>query len=475
MRTFNERELRIIKDLSAYPDGKTLSLQDFLQTYYYTEAQGRALIIQNQGEYAILFLKPDAFANEEAKANEVKFFFELLALLNYLVKEGYLTLFREKTEKMYYIQDDFNAVKIVNNSTIVLNTKGYYTSVPDTIHDAQKNVMYKGIEFKGDQYQFILNYSIGSLIVSSELPGLTDPKKTVAPATTTHGAPSAQGKTKRSFIPFLNLVFTILLLLALCACGVYGYIRQKEFSERFNKMDARTQKVDDSLASALSSLAYLKQTPKSRPLDLGKDYGHFFGLDISKWNGNEISEMPLRDSITFIICKATEGEAYVDPDFSGNWDVIRGRKYILGAYHFYHTSQDPLKQAEHFLTTLHTKGQPDISPIVDIEQASLAKPVANTEQLQKDLLVFLKQVELKCKRIPIIYTGVAFADEFLRNEALSRYPLWLAEYTQATAPRIPYTWKQSGYKIWQKRDNYFVDSHTTDLDVFYGSKQDLIK
>lgn len=73
---------------------------------------------------------------------------------------------------MYYLQDDFDAVKIVNNSTIVLNTKGYYTSEPNTIHDPGKNIAYKGIEFRGQQFHFILDYCVGILLVSPALESL---------------------------------------------------------------------------------------------------------------------------------------------------------------------------------------------------------------------------------------------------------------------------------------------------------------
>lgn len=139
----------------------------------------------------------------------------------------------------------------------------------------------------------------------------------------------------------------------------------------------------------------------------------------------------------------------------------------MGSYHFYHVADDPLKQAIHFLTILDIKGKTDISPIVDIEYASI--PEGNqksVEQIQNEVLTFLNHVELKYNRIPMIYTSTAFGNRFLNNKQFSRYPLWIAEYTTAKAPELPIAWQETGYKIWQKRDNYFVDSQLTDLDVF---------
>jgi len=52
--------------------------------------------------------------------------------------------------------------------------------------------------------------------------------------------------------------------------------------------------------------------------------------------------------------------------------------------------------------------------------------------------------------------------------------LWLAQYTKKSKPTLPKTWQEKGYKIWQKSDNYFIDSRNTDFDLFYGTKAELI-
>lgn len=75
----------------------------------------------------------------------------------------------------------------------------------------------------------------------------------------------------------------------------------------------------------------------------------------------------------------------------------------------------------------------------------------------------------------MIYTNTGFADQYLMNNVFSKYPLWLAAYSNTKNPQLPFVWKKKGYKIWQKQDSYFIDSHVYDFDVFYGKKTDLYK
>ena len=61
-----------------------------------------------------------------------------------------------------------------------------------------------------------------------------------------------------------------------------------------------------------------------------------YGIDISMYQGKEVGEIHKKnDSLGFIICKATEGITYTDPDFSYNWKNIKEKSFIRGAYHFY--------------------------------------------------------------------------------------------------------------------------------------------
>lgn len=200
------------------------------------------------------------------------------------------------------------------------------------------------------------------------------------------------------------------------------------------------------------------------------------GIDISHYNGDEVKEIDGSDSLTFIICKATQGTKIVDKDFKMNWATIKSKKMLLGTYHFYVVGEDPVKQAEHYFETINAMGKRDIGAVVDIEQGSIPKGYkVDVAQLQADLLKFIAVLQSKINRVPMIYTCTGFANQYLNNKAFSKYPLWLAEYTKAVHPKIPATWQKTGYRIWQKSENYQINSKPTDYDVYYGSLADLCK
>ena len=204
-----------------------------------------------------------------------------------------------------------------------------------------------------------------------------------------------------------------------------------------------------------------------------------YGVDLSHWQGDILSTMNKeKDKLSFIICKATGGDYYIDPKFRTNWREIKDKGFIRGAYHFYLCENNPKKQAEHFCTTISDIGPNDIAPVLDIEQGSMSKDVSG-EQMVKDILVFLKEVERKLNRKPILYTDYAFAQEYFKNSKhsseLAEYDLWLAEYSGTAKPKVPDTWEAKGYKIWQKSASYHLDSQKVDHDEYTGLLSEIVK
>lgn len=197
-----------------------------------------------------------------------------------------------------------------------------------------------------------------------------------------------------------------------------------------------------------------------------------YGLDISHYQGDLLSEMDSSDSIKFIICKATQGTNYVDPDFRTNWHEIKTKGFIRGAYHFYDCSADPIAQADHFSNSIDDIERTDIAPILDIEQGGLNG--VSPEQMEMDILKFLERLESNLHRKPMIYTDYAFAQEYFKNSEIANYDLWLAEYNGEARPQVPDLWKSKGYEIWQRSDSYSIHSVHADLDVVFGSLNKIV-
>lgn len=192
------------------------------------------------------------------------------------------------------------------------------------------------------------------------------------------------------------------------------------------------------------------------------------GIDVSHWNGNIIEDLPRRDKLKFVICKSTQGESDVDPDFEKNWNFLKEKDVLKGTYHFYVYPLDPIKQAEHFCNTVGEIKSSDFPLIIDIEELSLPRKAIDHRKLKEDILKFLRYVEEKTNRTPIIYSDYSFLNTYLNHSAFSKYPLWLAEYSHMPKPNIPEAWKTKGCMIWQKTDRYQIDSDESDFDIYYN-------
>jgi lysozyme len=198
------------------------------------------------------------------------------------------------------------------------------------------------------------------------------------------------------------------------------------------------------------------------------------GIDISKYQGDEIDFLTTKkDSLSFIICKATEGRTGRDSAFKNNWKMIREKGFTRGAYHIYHTKDTPESQVKHFLSAVGTLLNSDLPPILDFEEISIDKSDKKVN-IQKNVLIFLKQIAQKTKRTPIIYTDNNTAERYLRNAQFANYGLWIACYhPDAIEPTVPIAWKNKKWTFWQKSHEYKISNTLNDFDVFYGNKTDL--
>ncbi|WP_430411572.1 GH25 family lysozyme [Kordia sp.] len=197
------------------------------------------------------------------------------------------------------------------------------------------------------------------------------------------------------------------------------------------------------------------------------------GIDISKFQGHEINDINTSNTdLNFVICKATGGITYTDPDFSTNWNAITKQGFVKGAYHFYYTNDAPQPQSNNFITALGDNFPSDaFPPIVDFEETSIKTQDKN--QIVSDLLTFLGILEEKYGRVPMIYTDVNVGNEYLNDPRFKKYPLWIANYTTKSAPTMPGAWTGTEWVLWQQSDNYKIGDTANDYDLFNGDLQQL--
>ena len=269
-----------------------------------------------------------------------------------------------------------------------------------------------------------------------------------------------------NFLSKLIIVVIISIIIAVTFLSVKIFDLTKDYEITQNKVEK--------INTALSLISNKTQTEQLKIVDEPSviEETECFGIDVSHWNGDVVSEILPNSDISFIICKATQGVKLIDSEFKRNWQAIKQKDKIRGAYHFYIYNDDPIVQANHFCDVVNDLEKTDISLILDVEQLSLPKTGVNKTKLKADVIKFLEHVEKRIQRIPILYTDYAFANQHLTDSKFSKYPLWLAEYTNAK-PKIPTAWKKTGYMILQRSDNYNINSTKEDFDVFQGKKEAL--
>lgn len=201
-----------------------------------------------------------------------------------------------------------------------------------------------------------------------------------------------------------------------------------------------------------------------------------YGIDISHHNSHrivwdslrimtDISGRTVRDKrkamnirkIDFIYIKATEGEQMVDKSFADNWKSAKEAGIRRGAYHFFRTSKDPVKQAQNFMTTMGPLSSDDLPPVLDIETVHRG---ITKDALNASLKKFLDIIEAEYGVKPVIYSSDSFIRDWLSPTLTSAYPIWAARYS-TSQPKFP------SWTIWQFSDDaviYGIEKKT-DLNV----------
>jgi lysozyme len=190
------------------------------------------------------------------------------------------------------------------------------------------------------------------------------------------------------------------------------------------------------------------------------------GVDLSKWQGAVDFAQIKAAGKTYVFVKVSQGSDGVDPDYQRNIDAARAAGLYVGSYHFYTTDHTAQSQFDNVVKHLDIKAG-DLPLVVDIEVLSKN----SLPDLAAELKTFLDLIEQKYSIKPIIYSGENFANEYLKGFA--DYPLWLAEYTDAPAPKLPLDW--SAWTFWQYSQSGSVPgvNGAVDLDRFNGTAEQI--
>jgi len=169
------------------------------------------------------------------------------------------------------------------------------------------------------------------------------------------------------------------------------------------------------------------------------------GIDFSHWDGLVDWDTTKSAGVQFAFCKATEGNAFLDNQFTRNREEAQRVNIPMGAYHYYTPAIDPIAQALWFTEVAPTcYGLPHV---LDLE--STTRVPAN---LRSRIQTFLREVTTITGQRPIIYTSFGFWSKYMGATdtlwALD-YPLWIANYRDNAGPLIPRPWHPMQWAFWQ--------------------------
>lgn len=172
MREFNVREKNIIK-MFCLIDLQNIHLLSYhLKNEYFLKENNQALIVHKVKQVAILFLKKEVFDNINLRKKEFFLFMELLALIDYLKKHGYITIFPmsdENDKNSIVIKQSFDYQGVGKNITYLNKDGTYIHNSSGKIHNKDGNVIYEGHTLTKEMYSLVLQYMEGVVVVSEAL------------------------------------------------------------------------------------------------------------------------------------------------------------------------------------------------------------------------------------------------------------------------------------------------------------------
>ena len=216
----------------------------------------------------------------------------------------------------------------------------------------------------------------------------------------------------------------------------------------------KTGDTGDSLPSSFKG-SYCVDISHHNPGDIQWDSLRIF----TTASGRTCRKLPAGGDIHLVhgvILKATEGVEMKDRRFAQRWSEAADAPVRRGAYHFFRTSTDPALQAANYCETVGDLRHSDFPPILDVE--TIHKGCSH-KQLNDKVLTWLKAVEDRYGRKPVVYTSASFAVDILDTAITRHYPVWVAHY-RAEKPRYASDWV-----MWQFTDRAVVHGIKGKVDL----------
>lgn len=193
------------------------------------------------------------------------------------------------------------------------------------------------------------------------------------------------------------------------------------------------------------------------------------GIDISSWqSGINLNAVPC----DFVICKATQGVGYVNPDCDRAYQQAKKAGKCLGVYH-YASGNDAVAEAKYFLDNIQGYIGEAIL-VLDWEAAQNANFGKCDFAWCK---TWLDYVTAKTGVKPMLYISQSLMGKF---NGIGDYGLWIAQYANYTPTGYQETpWNEGAYAcaIRQYSSTGRLSGYNGNLDLnkFYGDREAWMK
>lgn len=202
------------------------------------------------------------------------------------------------------------------------------------------------------------------------------------------------------------------------------------------------------------------------------------GIDASVHQGNVPWQACYDEGVRYAFLKATEGQGYVDPMFLQHYEAAKKAGILVGAYHFYWPSRDPIQQSRHFKKTCDGL-EIDLPPVLDCETMQ----GVGHEDYVRNLYRCMTDTERLWGKSGIFYSYTYFIREIFPREwpekqmwaSIAERDLWIAQYSKDPPVHMG-NWK--AWKFWQfdgDKGRKLPNGVDADYNWFAGDEEDLLK
>ena len=202
------------------------------------------------------------------------------------------------------------------------------------------------------------------------------------------------------------------------------------------------------------------------PIKTYVDQGRIKVIDVSSYNGTVNWKKVKDHQINYAMLRIGSGinkskKGKKDGKFSTNYRNARYASIHRGVYYYSYatTVEDAKKEAKHCISLLKKEGiKPgdlDLPVAFDIEEETTFQTGSgNVTSITTTFCDAIKQAGY----VPMVYSNAEALKNYFQYSKIKDYKIWVAHYTKASVPSIPFR-----YDMWQYTSNASIDGANTEM------------